>query len=636
MEIKKTNTTTVNLPAVQTFKVEAGSKAFKVLSDSLYTDKMGAGIREIISNALDANAEAGKADHPIKLNFPASDNLTFSVRDFGKGLSEKDIFELYTTFFKSTKDQSNDFIGGFGIGSKSPFAYTNSFLVASYQEGIKKVYMMTLINDEPSCMKLSEEETEEENGLEVSYQVKANDLIKFQQKIIYLCMGLSVKPIHNYPDELYTWEDHENIANKFKILNPEINGGVSLANGLYVRIGQILYPAPIKIHDRYHYHIPICAVVDVSIGELELTASRETLASNESNDQKVKSIIKSIVLEGAAEYLESLRIEGFNSIAEADVFHSKWFWVGKRGRSFFYSIKSDGKRKTLRDADYIVSRPKGALNVSTLTRKYIKQVLGDKRDKLVIAYTDDNSEAIRKQYLLSDKLVLDFYEQIIPGLEEQNKAKKLPKKPIDYSAKNRLRAQKKYQNVEVVDNKGNKAIITDWDQEFVYYYKKKNSYYSPDIHGKFFYGETVYVLAREDLGILKCFEHTREIEYLDITNFVRELIRTEDSDFINYWLKFQFTGPVREFLDPLLNTKFDDYLFGPDILWSLRAQLTDLGNTKLSPLLGLSLAELTYIESVFNSASHLQNDGKQLLSDACFQYLNQKLQEKQNATIITE
>ena len=72
-----------------------------------YSNTRLAVVREITANALDANAEAN-ASRPIEVKLPTSMNPTFAVRDFGGGLSQEDVFGLYSKYGKSTKRESNN------------------------------------------------------------------------------------------------------------------------------------------------------------------------------------------------------------------------------------------------------------------------------------------------------------------------------------------------------------------------------------------------------------------------------------------------------------------------------------------------------------------------------------------------
>ena len=123
------------------FTIAASTKAFEVLSSNLYQNKTLAVIREITCNAVDAHTVAGLPIRDIKVHLPTFTEPYFSVRDYGPGMSETDVLSLYTTYFRSTKDRDNTQIGGFGLGSKSPFAVCDQFTVTSWHGGTKAVYV---------------------------------------------------------------------------------------------------------------------------------------------------------------------------------------------------------------------------------------------------------------------------------------------------------------------------------------------------------------------------------------------------------------------------------------------------------------------------------------------------------------
>ena len=89
-----------------------------LLRNQIYSNKPLAVIREYATNAVDAHAELGKGDEPIQVTLPTQFEPTFKVRDFGTGLSDEEIKNLYTRYCKSTKRNSNAFTGQLGIGCK--------------------------------------------------------------------------------------------------------------------------------------------------------------------------------------------------------------------------------------------------------------------------------------------------------------------------------------------------------------------------------------------------------------------------------------------------------------------------------------------------------------------------------------
>ena len=192
------------------FSIAQTSKMFKILSDSLYSDKVMAVIRELSTNAYDAHV-AAKNKNPFKVNLPTQAKPSFTIRDYGTGLSQKDMEELYTTYGASNKNDSNDFVGCLGLGSKSPFAYTKSFSTTSYYNG--KAYSYIAAMDEngvPSLNLFGITDTTEPNGLEISFAVKQYDFEEFTNKAKRIYHYFKMKPIieggtaHNLSDHSYS------------------------------------------------------------------------------------------------------------------------------------------------------------------------------------------------------------------------------------------------------------------------------------------------------------------------------------------------------------------------------------------------------------------------------------------------
>ena len=183
------------ISASNQFTIAQTSKMFKILSDSLYSDKVMAVIRELATNAYDSHISAGNKN-PFLVKLPTAADPNFTVRDYGTGLSQSDMESLYTTYGASNKNNSNDFVGCLGLGSKSPFAYTKSFTTTSYFNGTQYTYIAA-IDDAgvPTLNLIHSCETSEPNGLEISFAVKQYDFTEFSQKAIRIFHYFRMKPI---------------------------------------------------------------------------------------------------------------------------------------------------------------------------------------------------------------------------------------------------------------------------------------------------------------------------------------------------------------------------------------------------------------------------------------------------------
>lgn len=269
-----------NVGATGEFKIRNSAKAFKILSDGLYSNKIRAIIRELSCNALDSHVGAGKATLPFEVHLPTVLEPWFAVRDFGLGLDGHQVVNIYTTYFESTKTDSNDFIGALGLGSKSPFSYTENFTVTAVKNGVKRIYS-AFINDAgvPSIAEMGEELTDEGNGVEVKFSVTNKyDYDSFRNEARKVFMWFKVKP------EITGVNGFECGDVKYKEQN--IVPGVHTTDGHGASValmGNIPYPLNNVPDADKHFgslaQLLECALVlEFDIGELDFAASREQLS----------------------------------------------------------------------------------------------------------------------------------------------------------------------------------------------------------------------------------------------------------------------------------------------------------------------------------------------------------------------
>lgn len=266
------------------FRIRNSAKAFKILSDGLYSNKIRAVIRELACNAVDSHVGAGKAKEPFEVHLPSMLEPWFSVRDFGVGLSGDAVVNIYTTYFESTKTDSNDYIGALGLGSKSPFSYTENFTVTAIKDGSKRIYS-AFINEQgvPSIAEMSSEDTTEGNGVEVKFSVtNRSDYHSFRVEAqnVFTWFKLRPKVIGDqqfrHIDQTYK---EQNIVPGVHLKNEDrYNDNYSMAV-----MGNIAYPLakmpePQKHLGALHDLLGCGLVMEFDIGELDFAASREELS----------------------------------------------------------------------------------------------------------------------------------------------------------------------------------------------------------------------------------------------------------------------------------------------------------------------------------------------------------------------
>lgn len=177
------------------FRIATNAKTFRGMIDTMYPNKVKAPIRELSTNAYEAHQLLKKENVPFEVKLPSAFDTNFIIRDFGPGISPEDINNIYTVLGESTKDDSNEFGGAFGLGSKSPFAYTDNFTVTSYYNGIATTYVM-FKNEQgiPASSILNQEPSNEPTGIKITIDVKSGDVTKFVQEAQNVYKYFKTKP----------------------------------------------------------------------------------------------------------------------------------------------------------------------------------------------------------------------------------------------------------------------------------------------------------------------------------------------------------------------------------------------------------------------------------------------------------
>jgi hypothetical protein len=122
------------------FDISNSAEFFHILSSTLYTDQRLAVIREVVCNAWDAHIASGRTNLPVEVIL---ENNQITIRDFGNGIADEDMGHIYGTYGNSTKQNDGKQTGGFGLGCKAPFAYTDHFQVVSHHKGVKTIYALS-------------------------------------------------------------------------------------------------------------------------------------------------------------------------------------------------------------------------------------------------------------------------------------------------------------------------------------------------------------------------------------------------------------------------------------------------------------------------------------------------------------
>lgn len=271
-----------NVGEIGEFRIRNSAKAFNILSSGLYANKIKAIVRELSCNAVDSHIAAGKADVPFEVHLPTSLEPHFSIRDFGTGLNHDQVTNIYTTYFESTKTASNEFIGALGLGSKSPFSYTDNFTVTAIKDGVKGIYS-AFINGEgvPSIAKMMDEPTDEPAGVEIKFSVNDRfDFQKFKEEAASVYKYFKLRPTMTGNKV-----DIPNIEYETKDVIPGVHvradaGHYRRSNSIAV-MGNIAYPIDVPNPEQLgalRTMLECGLEIHFAIGDVDFQASREGLS----------------------------------------------------------------------------------------------------------------------------------------------------------------------------------------------------------------------------------------------------------------------------------------------------------------------------------------------------------------------
>ena len=308
---------------IQEFKTGIDPKNLEfittLLSSNLYSNPEQSFIREIVSNAWDSHVEAGTTDTPVIVKFDYAKN-SITIRDYGIGLSPDRFKDIFCNIGSSTKRESNDYIGGFGIGRFSALACTNTVYITSYYNGKAYYYIMIKDGNAITSNLVNTIDTEENNGVAITIENIYNyTLYEEALKYIVFFPNVYLDASHR---SLYT-SRYNPIIDKFnttQIKKFKYYASTSSDIDTKILLGNVLYPLAssiLTVENKLFYNSLIYSgiVIRFSVGELDITPNRESIIYS----TKCKDIINQRFKEARNEltdHIKSLIITDYNDLFE--------------------------------------------------------------------------------------------------------------------------------------------------------------------------------------------------------------------------------------------------------------------------------------------------------------------------------
>lgn len=379
---------------------------------NLYSDPELAIIREYSTNAWDAHVEAGET-RPIEITLPTELTPFLRIRDYGIGLSEEDIHEIYSRYGASTKRETNDQVGMLGLGCKSALAYTSQFSLVSVKDGERVSVSVSREADGSGSMTPVEHiETDEPNGTEIVIPAKRWNQIPQKCKSLFKF-----------------WPEGTVVINGTA---PERIGGQWITDDLlvtsevdrdYIVMGGVPYPTNFDAGLVSKYHL----VAFAPIGAINFAPSREALMET----ARTKTYIEDVRERYEEAVVKSIEEQIVNATSHVEAFRILLQWkhilTGRQkdfsvmyagqpipdqfdipGEAIVASVDSYRKKDHSKFKVLTIFQAEGALFV----HGYDKSFTAVHKNKL-IKYCEENN-------ITTDRFILTQGKLDLPWIEKEN------------------------------------------------------------------------------------------------------------------------------------------------------------------------------------------------------------------------
>lgn len=280
----------------QFFSIQDTGMIFDILRNKMYSNPVMAICREISCNARDAHREVGKADVPCQITLPNYFDSFLKIKDFGPGISPDRMSNIFIKYTASTKRNDNVQTGGFGLGAKTPFSYSDTFTIETVYNGVKYAYACYIDETKIGKLNLMNKENVDgvPNGTEICIPVQSKDFQAFYDAIEFVTRHWDVKPVikgetleYRTPTPVFQGKDWFISAENRDSYNHGYNGHVKIiVDGIEypLSINQLKLDKDTQVLMR---HLKGTVYLIVGIGKLSLAANRESVHLDESTTKEI-------------------------------------------------------------------------------------------------------------------------------------------------------------------------------------------------------------------------------------------------------------------------------------------------------------------------------------------------------------
>lgn len=325
--------------------VSDSSALMHILSTALYTYPKLAAMREIMCNGWDANISNNMTHIPLRIIVSPTH---VSVQDAGKGIPHEKIGEIYGTYGNSTKRDDSTVTGGFGLGSKAPFAYVDNFEVINCNQGTKTIYRVSKSSmqkgGKPAISKVVSLPTKE-SGITVKFALKPGDQENFGNLVGEIAALGEIPVLLNKNSETLPIIPLTQSETGYVITTYR----PTIKSKIMVRYGNVVYPVPVADGYRTDWERVAnamedlrsnsCVIFNCPPDTVSIQPSREALILTDGTVNTLRSLLSKFdttVIKHSRTVIQSFYIEGLNigiKNSPTDVEH--WHRQMRNGGSTF-------------------------------------------------------------------------------------------------------------------------------------------------------------------------------------------------------------------------------------------------------------------------------------------------------------
>ncbi len=291
---------------------------YDILRNKLYKNPIGSIGREIASNCRDVHRVI-KQTRRFEIQIVKENDSLFIMngnqiifRDYGTGLSPDTIENIYMLYGATTKRDSNDLTGGFGLGAKTPFSYTDSFIVHTICDEIEYIYSIYIDETKEGRADLLMEDFAfgKENMTEVVVPIlKGEDIDTFEKGIMIATAFWKEEEVPTFigftrPRFQFREKKFANQLPKKLDYHIYLNDDYKpfFETNVSAIIDGIYYPVDTALLGMLNGNLKLSVCLPFENGELTVSASRESLQYDDATVEIIRNRIKEVLLELSEQY----------------------------------------------------------------------------------------------------------------------------------------------------------------------------------------------------------------------------------------------------------------------------------------------------------------------------------------------